>query len=725
MGKSLIIAEKNSQAKKYSEAFNGVDRGTHLEIPKCSTFPSGAIVVHAIGHIMELYSFVDYNAEDKAWDLHKLPIIPEQFKLKVTPSKRKAFNNIKKHLNDPQVSDVIHAADAGREDSLLVTEVLLYLNNKKPVKRLWTSSLTKDSLQKAFKNLRSIEEDMPLYYEALARQRADFLIGMNMSRCMTLLLSNKKGVKESLEDTSFSCGRVQSPLLSLISSREQAIESHKSKPYWDLEAKMTYHQNEIRGKWYTLERDHLFNEKLALDLKEYCEGKEAKVHSVKSEVKQIRPPQLYNLTTIQVEINKKLGLSPESALKVLQGLYDRSLVSYPRSSPVHVNPSEAALFPDILNNLSALPEYKNLLKTPVEDIADDKRYVDESKTDDHYAIIPTEKIVDFTQLSKNEVIVYDMIAKSLIAAHYPDAIETHSEIISVVDEKFSFMTKGKRVDDRGWREVYGNDRLDEENTIVLPTIDEGAVGIIEEVQLNEGKTSPPARYTLGGLVTLMSNAANNLTKEERKGFKSDELSLGTVATRASIITKIIERKYIRIEKNKVYIEPKGRMLIESLGVNSYLTSIMTTGKMEQYLAGIGKGKSDFSVFMNRMKQITLEEVKKAKESSESWDLEEHIEANKENIEVGTCLECGSAVIDAGKFFGCSSFKDTNCRFKVNKMVSGKELTNHQVKVLLQKGVTPLIKGFKKRNKEGTFDAFLVWSAEQKRVIFQFPERNKK
>ncbi|MDO6657471.1 type IA DNA topoisomerase [Anaerobacillus sp. 1_MG-2023] len=724
MGKSLIIAEKNSQAKKYSEAFNGVDRGTHLEIPKCSTFPSGAIVVHAIGHIMELYSFEDYNAEDKEWDLHRLPIIPDQFKLKVTPSKRKAFNNIKKYLNDPQVSDIIHAGDAGREGSLLVTEVLLYLNNKKPVKRLWTSSLTKESLQKAFKNLRSIEQDMPLYYEALARQRADFLIGMNMSRCMTLLLSNKKGVKESLKDTSFSCGRVQSPLLGLIFTREQAIEDHKSKPYWDLEANITYHQNEIRSKWYTLERDHLFKKNLAEDLKEYCEGKEAKVHSVKSEVKRIRPPQLYNLTTIQVEINKKLGLSPDGALKILQGLYDKSLVSYPRSSPVHVNPSEAVLFPEILNNLSTLPEYKSFLKLPYKDISEDKRFIDESKTDDHYAIIPTEKIVDFTRLSKNEVIVYDMIAKSLIAAHYPDAIETHSEIISVVDEKFSFMTKGKRVEDRGWREVYEIDKLDEDSTVVLPTIEEGAVGTVIEIQLKEGKTSPPARYTLGSLVTLMANAANSLTKEERKGFKSDELSLGTVATRASIITKIIERKYIRIEKNKVYIEPKGRMLIESLGVDSYLTSVLTTGNMEQYLSGIGAGKSDFSIFMNRMKQITLEEVKKAKESADNWELDNHIEASKESVEVGTCLECGSAVIDAGKFYGCSSFKDTNCRFKVNKMVNNKELTNHQVKVLLQKGVTPLIKGFKKRNKEGTFDAFLAWSAEQKRMIFQFPERKK-
>lgn len=724
MGKALIIAEKNSQAKKYSEAFNGVDRGNHLEIPKCSTFPSGAIVVHAIGHIMELYSFEDYNAEDKAWDIHRLPIIPDQFKLKVTPSKRKAFNNIKKYLNDPQVSDIIHAADAGREGSLLVTEVLLYLNNKKPVKRLWTSSLTKDSLQKAFNNLRSIEQDMPLYYEALARQRADFLIGMNMSRCMTLLLSNKKGVKESLKDTIFSCGRVQSPLLALISKREQAIEDHISKPYWDLEANITYHQNEIRSKWYTLERDHLFKKYLAEDLKEYCEGKEAKVHSVKSEVKRIRPPQFYNLTTIQVEINKKSGLSPEGALKILQGLYDKSLVSYPRSSPVHVNPSEAVLFPEILNNLSTLSEYKSFLKLPYKDISDDKRFVDESKTDDHYAIIPTEKIVDFIRLSKNEIIVYDMIAKSLIAAHYPDAIETHSEIISVVDEKFSFMTKGKRVDERGWREVYENDKLDEDNTVVLPTIEEGAVGKVEEVQLNEGKTSPPARYTLGSLVTLMANAANSLSKEERKGFKSDELSLGTVATRASIITKIIERKYIRIEKNKVYIEPKGRMLIESLGVDSYLTSVLTTGKMEQYLSGIGAGKSDFSIFMNRMKQITQEEVKKAIERADNWKLDNHIEASKESIEVGTCLECGSAVIDAGKFYGCSSFKDTNCRFKVNKMVNNKELTNHQVKVLLQKGVTPLIKGFKKRNKEGTFDAFLAWSAEQKRMIFQFPERKK-
>lgn len=716
MGRPLIIAEKPSQARKIAEAFSYQKKKEHLEILPCSQFPSGAIVTNAIGHICELAEPSDYDEKYQKWELENLPIVPERFKLKVSASKRKQFNIIKRFVNDPSIDVIINSSDPGREGQLLVDEILVLLGNKKPVKRLWTTSLTKDAIRNAFKKLKDNKEYESLYYEALARQHADWLIGINSSRAMTILL-NQSGVKGT-----FSCGRCQTALLKLIYQREIDIENFKSEPYWDVYAEFQAGEISFLGKWFREQEEHIFDRDAVYTLAEFCKDSRGKVMSVhRKEVRQ-RPPQFYNLTTLQTEGNKRLGLSPSKILEIAQSLYEKGLISYPRSEPRHVTAEEAKSFPDILENLQKHPEYAQYFPTPLKDISNDRRYVDAGKTDDHYAIILTEQPVQLSQLTKHEQIIYDMIAMSMIMAHYPDCVLNQTEVVIMTAGNFSFKTKGQQVVEPGWRMVLNHKENDGEEELILPKIVEGMDVNVTGVEVKEGKTTAPSRFTQGGLVKLMENAAAYLPSSEKEGFNASELSLGTVATRASIINQILSKKYIRIEKNKVFLEPRGRILIEALKSNQVLTSPVTTGKMEQYLAKISKSKTyrqDYSCLIERTKQITHNIVESAVQDSKIWDFQELLRMGLESKSLGKCLQCGADVVEKNGFYGCCAYKETQCSFTVPKIIAGKEITPKVVTSILTKGTSPLIKGFQSKKKDNTFDAFLTWDEKNKKLIFNF------
>lgn len=715
MGRALIIAEKPSQAKKIAEAFSFQKKKDHFEILPCTQFPAGAIVTNAIGHICELAEPSEYDDKYSKWEIEYLPIVPDRFKLKVTTSKRKQYKIIKDFVNHPSIDVIINSSDPGREGQLLIDEILVLIGNKKPVKRLWTTSLTKDAIRKAFQKLKDNKEYESLYYEALARQHSDWLIGMNASRIMTILL-NQSGVSGT-----FSCGRCQTALLNLIYQREKDIENFKSQPYWDVFAEFHLGEDSFIGKWFRQEEEHIFDQDAANTLAEFCEGNKGKVVSVQKEEIRQRPPQLYNLTTLQTEGNKRLGLSPSKILEIAQSLYEKGLISYPRSEPRHVTEEEAKSFPVILENLKNLSEYAQYFPTPLSDISNDKRYVDASKTDDHYAIILTEQPVQISHLSKYEQVIYDMIAKSMIMAHYPDCVLNQTEIVVMTVGNFSFRTKGQQIIDSGWRAVINQKESKEEHD-VLPDIPVDTDVEIKAVEVKEGKTTAPARFTQGGLVKLMENAAAYLSSEEKQGFKAAELSLGTVATRASIINQVMAKGYIRIEKNKVFLENRGRILIESLKSNQVLTSPVTTGKMEQYLAKISKSKTyrqDYNRLIERTKQITHRIVESAIQDSKSWDFQDLLRKELEKKSLGKCLQCGADVVDKKRFYGCNAYNETQCSFSLPKLIAGKEITPKVVTSILTKGTSPLIKGFQSKKKDNTFDAFLTWDEKNKKLIFNF------
>ncbi|MDC3424392.1 DNA topoisomerase [Aquibacillus sp. 3ASR75-11] len=713
---------------KLAQPYKHKDLKTHIEIFPCKTFPQGAIIVNAVGHICELANPAEYKKEwGGRWSVEQLPIVPEEHKfiLKVTPSKRKVFNLISKYIKDSTISTVVHCGDIAREGELLIMEILLLAGNKKPVKRLWTSSLTPTAVKKAFDNLKDQKDTMPLYYEALARQRADWIMGINFSRLTTVLLE-QKGIQSN--SGGFPVGRVMTSILGIIYKREMEIRNFVSRPYWDVLAEFSLGEQSFIGKWYKPGADHIFNEEQAAVLADICKDNEAVIYSVEKKKEENQPPQFYNLTQLQLEGNKRLGLSAAEILEIAQSLYLKGLITYP-ASPVHITREEAKLFPTILSNLSKIPEYNPLLPVPIDDISSNKRYVDESKTDDHFALLVTEEPVNFEQLTDHEKVIYDMIARSVIAAHYPNAVYDKTEIISVIEDKFSFKTKGKQLVEPGWKVVFQTEGTQENQPeMALPSLEEGDLVKVRTVDIEQGITAPKARLNQGSLVKVMENASAFIEKDEKQGLSKSDLSLGTVATRADIIKKLLEKKYISVKKNEVYIEPKGQILIKALGENSYLTSPVTTGNMEKYLEMVGKGKKDYKPFVQRTIDVTKEYIEKIKEDSKNWDFTEIMEQFQKEETVGPCIECKEPIVDKGNFYGCTGYNSSGCSFSLPKEKSGKKLSQHHITSILEKGTTPLIKGFKKRNKDDTFDAFLVWNKEEKRLKFNFegvPPKSKK
>lgn len=711
MGKYLICAEKPDQAKKLALPFSHKRVANYIEIQPCSMFPEGAIVINAIGHLLQACEPEDYREDLKEWRLETLPLVPEnmKWKLKPIPGKQKALQQFKKFINDDNISLIIHAADAGREGEMLITEILEYFHNKKPVKRLWTSSLTKEAVIKAFSNLRDIKETMPYYYEALARQRSDYILGLSGTRALSILL--KQNV---------SCGRVQSSLLGIVYQREKEIEEFKSQPFWDCYGMFQFGNHTLIGKWFKEDGEHFFNEETAQVISNYCLHKTARIYHSTKEEKNIRPPQFFNLSVLQSEANRLFGYSTSKTLKIAQSLYEKGILSYPRVEPRHVNTEEAKLFPKILNNLASIESYKELIKEIDREIINDNRFVDDSKTDDHYAIIPTEEVVNPITLPKEEQQLYDLVCQNFIAAHFNDYIYSKSEINTAVDEKFSFKSVGKQTISEGWKTIYkeqSNDENQDEESIELPVLQVGQTGTVLSTELKESKTTPPKRFTEGALIQVMANAGRYV--KEKNGVKNELLQLGTPATRSGIVSQLLNREYIKVNKKEVFLLPKGRMVIEAIGQESYLTSVMTTGLMEQTLNEIGKGKRNMQPFIERTILIARELIEKWKEDSKGWDFSSYIEVIQKEKSVGKCPNCGGEVIEKSTFYGCSNFATTQCSFTIPKEKSGVKISKGDIRKLLETGKTSLIQGFKSQNKGKLFDAILAWNSKQKKIVFEF------
>lgn len=708
-GKVLVCSEKPDQMKKIAAPFNGKHKGDHITIEPCSVFPEGAIVISACGHILKAFEPEDYDPKYKDWHLENLPIVPEEFKLKVDTTKSRYFNAFKKFINDPQISLVVNAGDPAQEGQILIDEVLYFLKNKKPVKRFWTTSLTADSVVKAFQNMKRNREYHGYYLAGLARQRADWLVGLSASRALTLLL-NQKGVNKT-----FSAGRVQTALMGIVYQREKEIENFQSEPYWDCFGEFKFGDHTLEGQWFNEDGEHIYAHKAAQFLVKLCSNQPVTVHSVNREEKRIRPPQLYNLSSLQMAANKLYGMAPANVLSIAQSLYDKSYITYPRTDSKHLTPGEAKWLPAILANLAQIEDYKELVKEAVRDITTDKRFVDETKVSDHYALCLTEEKVNPVTLSKGEQVIYDLIAKSVIAAHYPDYVYDSSEIICSIKSRFTFKSKGSLITESGWRKVYFNAQVEPNEETLLPDLAVGQTGEVNRLELKEGKTKPPSRFTEGDLIKVMSNAAYYV--KDRKSFSNKELSLGTEATRSGIITTI-KKRYIDVAENKVYLLPEGRLLIEALGPDNFLSSVLMTGNMEQHLEKLKNGQGDFDDFMERTKKLTKGIVDNLIKGASDWNFDDYVKEIQEAEVLGNCRLCGEPVVDKGKFYGCTAYATTKCDFTISKIIFGKKLDKKNVINLLTKGHTSLLKGLKKKGQEQSFNGIISWNDNKKSIVVE-------
>ncbi len=712
----LIIAEKPDQARTLASVFKNKKAQGYIEILPNEIFPDGAFMTWAIGHLCELVPPEKYNPEWKKWSLATLPMIPSQFQYQVSKDKAKQFSVIKKFINDPRITEIIHAGDAGREGELIIRNILRLTKAKQLMKRLWISSLTPKAIKEGFRNLRDETETKNLYFEAYTRACSDWIVGMNASRLYSILLKEK-----GFSDV-FSVGRVQTPTLALIVKRELEIEQFVSEPFWEVIGEFFINGKTYKGKWEVDGDSRIKTADMSAKIAQFCNGKPAEITDVKREKKEYHPPMLYNLSALQAETNRLYKFPPKKTLDILQGLYQKGIVSYPRSDSRYVTPGEADMFPDILHKISRIEKYAEFFPLPISSISNNKRYVNEKKVTDHYAIIPTEQVKDPEKLSADEQKIYDLIIKSLLAAHYEKSVYEYTTVTTLVGGRATFLSKGKVQLAEGWRKVIPANEKDGEPE--LPLLEKGETGIVKKVNVKESKTQPPKRYTEGQLITLMKTAGKHIEDKELEKVLDETEGLGTEATRAGIITMLKSRKYIEIKKNLVYATAKAKILIHAIG-KELLASPEMTAKWEQRLREIAEGKANAKQFIDMTNKMITHLVTETTKQAVEWSFDREVTENfvphqfKKSAprKLGNCKFCDGNIIDKETFYGCSNYQKTGCTFTISKKILGKTITQAQLKKLLTDGVTDQIQGFKSKDKE--FNAKLAWDEQEKKIKFVF------
>lgn len=718
----LIIAEKPDQGLTLASIFKMKKHQGYIEIFPNDIFPQGAYVTWAIGHLCQLSAPEKYDRAWKKWSLTTLPIIPRQFQYEVTKDKAKQFNIIKKLLSDPGLSEVIHAGDAGREGELIIRNILRLTKSSLPMKRLWISSLTPKAIKEGFLALLDEADTRNLYYEAYTRACADWVVGMNASRLYSLLLQ-----QQGFSDV-FSVGRVQTPTLALIVKREKEIQNFVSEPFWEVTAQFNMDGKKYTGKWENDGETRIKTRELAEKIAAFCRNKDAEVADVQAEKKEFLPPLLYNLSALQAEANRRFKFPPKKTLDVLQKLYQKGIVSYPRSDSRHVTEGEAEMFPEILRKIEAKEEYKDLFPLPMSSIMQNKRYVNDKKVTDHYAIIPTEQVPDLRKLSADEKSLYDLITRSLIAAHYGKAVTEYTTVKTLVDGRALFLSKGKVQLEEGWRKVIPQQEKEEEP--VLPSLKPREKGAVVKADVKESKTQPPKRYTEGQLITLMKTAGKQIEDKELEKVLMKTEGLGTEATRAGIITMLKDRKYIDIKKNLVYATSKAKILIEAIG-REILASPEMTAKWEQKLKDISEGAASPRQFMDQTNKMVTYLIEASVNNAGKWAFTEEDKdgfipgkfKQKRAVNLGQCKLCDGKVVDKGSFYGCSNFNKTKCNFTISKKIMGKSITQKILMQLLKDGETELVDGFTSKGNEKTFSAKLSWDGKENRIKFVFPQKS--
>lgn len=604
---------------------------------------NGYCVTWTFGHLCALLDPNEYNAQWKGWNLSSLPMIPPRFGIKVSDDRgvRKQFEIIKTLI--AQADEVINCGDAGQEGELIQRWVYQKAGCKVPVKRLWISSLTEDAIREGFKRLKSQDDYQRLYEAGLMRAIGDWLLGMNATRAYTLRFANGVGRDRQV----LSIGRVQTPTLALIVKRQGEIAHFVPRTYWELK---------------TLYRDTLFSAQLkAADEDDYAittfEQGQGLVDSIKdlpltiTAVEKKRgteyAPRLFDLTSLQVECNKLYGFSADETLKLIQSLYEKHITTYPRVDTTYLSEDLYPKIPATLQGIQSFyPQAQPLLSLQADNhkgtqsLPKSKRVFDNKKVTDHHAIIPTGQRPD--NLTPQEKKVFDRVALRFIAAFYPDCEVSNTTVLAQAGE-IPFKATGRQVLKPGWREVFAKDKSGEEEEgeeqKTLPAFTKGESGK-HEPQLKERTTTPPKYYTEATLLRAMETAGKTVENEELRDAMKEN-GIGRPSTRAAIIEKLFQRKYIVREKKNIQATPLGISLINTI-LSPLLKSAELTGRWEKKLREIERGEYEAALFLDELKQMTTEVVREVK-------------ADKSGMR---CPVCGKGVIIRGRTrYGCSRWKE--------------------------------------------------------------------
>ncbi|MGN7476372.1 DNA topoisomerase III [Solibacillus silvestris] len=687
MGKIAILAEKPSQARAYADAFKVKQKGkTYIELEPCPTFPDGAIITWAVGHLVELKEPKEYKKEWEKWSLTSLPIMVDKYEDKVASKMYTQFNAVKKVFNDPQITMIYNGCDAEREGSNIFYSIYKMTKVKKPVRRLWVNSLEVDEIRKGFNRMESNDRDLLMYQEAKTRQISDWLVGMNCSRLYTLLLQ-KKGFKGSI-----SIGRVQSPTVYLIYKRLQEIENFKPENFYEIEGLFQAQNGLYKGRAKIKTKVRAEAEQL-LAHHGISPVDTGRITSVTNKTKRIQPPKLHALSTLQATANKRWKYSPAHVLKLTQSLYEKKLVSYPRTDSQLITHNEY----EYLND--ALPKFQQLINqsfTPISR-ANNRRFVDSSNVGEHYAIIPTKKVPTekaLQSMPQDERNIYFEVLNTTVAMFHKDYEYDEKTILTNI-KNLEFKSVGKTELVKGWKELFANDKNLQEREETLPIVAQGET-VQSKIAIIEGTTTPPKPYTEGQLITMMKTCGKSVENEEEIEILKSVEGIGTEATRSGIIETIKKHEFIEVRKNIVYITPKGELLCRAIE-GTLLSSPSMTAKWEIYLKKIGRGEGSAKHFIDNIgkfiNQLILEVPDQLSELS--IDAEKFAKPAAKNIAL--CPACKIGKISLRRnFYGCSDYKN-GCKQTFPERILGKKLTEKNIKDLSSVGKTAEIKGFKSKN----------------------------
>jgi len=671
----VCIAEKPSVAKEIAQIIgasarkDGYYEGNNYQ------------VTWTFGHLCTLKEPHDYLPEWKRWDMTTLPIIPSPFGIKLIDDQGiiKQFKTIEKLVQGAEV--VINCGDAGQEGEVIQRWVLQKAGCNCTVKRLWISSLTEEAIREGFEKLYDAGEFDKLYAAGSSRAIGDWLLGINATRLYTLKYSRPGQV--------LSIGRVQTPTLALIVERQKEIDQFVPQSYWELKTvykEVTFSATE--GKF--------FNKEEAFKAIETIRGKEFEITDFGRKKGSEAPPRLFDLTSLQVECNRKFGLSADETLKTIQSLYEKKLTSYPRVDTTFLSND---LYPKIPGILKGLKPYENLIAPLLEKkLPKSKKVFDDTKVTDHHAIIPTGQNPSSGNLSRDEKLVFDLVTRRFIAAFYPDSIINTTTVEGRVED-VKFKATGKQILEEGWRVVFKSQGQFKSEDNILPEFVKGERGP-HDPDLQEKETQPPKPYTEATLLRAMETAGKQVDDEElRDALK--ENGIGRPSTRAAIIETLFKRKYIVKNKKNLVPTITGVQLIETIHTE-LLKSAELTGIWEKKLREIERNNYDAAAFMAELKQMVSDIVHLVKrdqnirkiEVAEDEPKNEKAVAKSNSPEApASCPRCGQGIMLKGKkAWGCSRYAH-GCQTIVPFSFLGKVLTDNQITMLFKKGKTGLIKGF--------------------------------
>lgn len=724
----LVITEKPSVARDIAKAL-GV-RGKNREY----LYSNDMVITWCVGHLAELVDPAAYDKSWKKWQFETLPMLPSVFKLRARKGVADRFKVVKQLLKDKQFKAVINGCDAGREGELIFRNVYRMAGSKLPVERLWIASMTDKAIKDGFNNLTDGATYDPLGAAAQCRSEADWLVGLNATRAMTLLVRKGSG-----ESDLMSVGRVQTPTLAMLVKRDLEIADFVPETFYRVGAQFqTKEKDSWFGYWFdpktkekktkkgkadskdTPKAERIDDKAVAEQIVALVSGKTGIVTLTERKDKKEKPPLLYDLTSLQRRANSRYGLSAAATLKIAQELYEREkIITYPRTDSCYLTDDQVPTLKPLLNDLCRIADLNQHIQPLLAGkLRITKRVVNSAEVGDHHAIIPTGKIPN-RALRPDQARIYDLITRRFVAVFCKDALIQNTRLVTAVaaddppphlENPLMFRAKGRVVAEYGWRAV---DPPTSKKGTMLPLVQEGQEAEVSKAKVAEGKTRPPSPHNDSSILRAMETAGKELgDKELARAMRRS--GLGTPATRAAIIQTLLSREYAERKGRALLSTEKGRVLIGAIPVKVLLDAELT-GRWESRLAGIAESGEDPIAFMDQIREFTEKVVRDIEAApAPKIAFQPTIIGDKA---LGNCPLCQTEVFERRNVYKCST---QGCGFVAFKKMAKREISPTMINVVLKEGKTKPYKGFISK-KGKPFEAGLTIE-EGGRVGFWFPER---